>query len=167
MRWCFRGPSSEWLRTTVFSLVLESDCLILESAIYWMVPGRPFNTRVPEERRGGRSRTTYERRLRASNQRNALVKGVRWIALKWRKQQKGRYPSCFHFPTDMARDTDVFSRPRFLYMVLVEGLGASRYCNTPISVKFPNSQTVDLPSYDPFGNAWWRWGRHRTRKTPM
>jgi len=111
VRWCFQGPSSEWLRTTVVSLVLEFDRLILESAIYWMVPGRPFNTRVPEERRGGRCSTTYERRLRASNQRNARVKGVRWIALKWKKQQKGRYPSYFHFPKDMARDTDVFKKP--------------------------------------------------------
>jgi len=89
--WSFQVPSSEWLRTTVFSVVLEFDRLILESASYWMGPGRPFNTRVPKERRGGRSCTTYERRLRASNQRNARVKGVRGIALKWRKQQKERY----------------------------------------------------------------------------
>ena len=86
----------------VFSLVLEFDRLTLKSAIYWTPPGRPFRTRLPEERRLGRFCTTYKRRLRASNQRKSRANYVRWIALKWGKQQKGRHPSVFTFPTDMA-----------------------------------------------------------------
>jgi hypothetical protein len=78
------------------------DRLNLESAIYWMAPGRPFRARLPEERRLGRFSTTYKRRLRASNLRKSRANYVRWIALKWGKQQKGQHPSC---------DTDVFSRP--------------------------------------------------------